>query len=236
MRRLRPQLHSPRMALGRQLASGLCLLVAAGALLGCGDDSGSDAEIPPEAAANLEQKLDRIQERAAAGKCTGPNSATSSLESLREAMGTEPLSSIEEGLAADLEELIDRLAEQLARDCEPAPEAPTTEETTSTPPVTTEPTTTEPTETTTTKTTTRTTTTQTTTTRKPPPPGNGPPDNGPPGGSGNEGPGGANGGVGPGRDRGAHAIPRGGEGARAGAKRRRAAGFPDAGSKGSRDR
>lgn len=191
---MRPQVHSPRMALGRQIALLAALVAGLFALAGCGGDDSSSAEIDPEVAELINAKLDQVQERAADGKCTGDNSAESALTSLQ-ADVPELLAGEDEEFVSDLTEMLDQLGEQIADQCEEDEEPKTTS--TSTPTTTTDteppPTTTE--ETTTDETKETTSTTQSTTPeppddpQTPPPggggtPGGGPPTGGQPGGSG----------------------------------------------------
>jgi hypothetical protein len=158
---------------------GSCLAVVATAIvmLGCGSSGDPvKVDLPSETVAGVNAKLDQIQERFAAGKCTGANSATSSLDSLKTAVnGLE----VDQQFIDDMNEMLDNLAKRIDDQCEPAVETTTTDttpETTDTLPTTTTPPLTDTT-TTTTDTTKDTTTTTTTTAPEPPtgPPGN--PDN-----------------------------------------------------------
>jgi len=158
---------------------GSCLAVVATAIvmLGCGSSGDPvKVDLPSETVAGVNAKLDQIQERFAAGKCTGANSATSSLDSLKTAVnGLE----VDQQFIDDMNEMLDNLAKRIDDQCEPAEETTTTDttpETTDTLPTTTTPPLTDTTTTTTTDTT-KDTTTTTTTAPEPPtgPPGN--PDN-----------------------------------------------------------
>lgn len=170
---MRPQLHSPPMTTGRPIAAGLAVLAAAVAI-GCGTADSGDIELPPETVTAINGKLDEVQKRFEAGKCSGSGSAESSLESLREAVNGDLLKSSDDQLVADLNELLDNLDELIAEQCDPAePTPPTTTETTDTIPESTDtvPETTTETTTDTTKTTTTTTDTTTDTTTTQPPTG-----------------------------------------------------------------
>ena len=174
---MRPQLHSPPMLPRRLIGSCLAVVATAIVMLGCGSSGDPvKVDLPSETVAGVNAKLDQIQERFAAGKCTGANSATSSLDSLKTAVnGLE----VDQQFIDDMNEMLDNLAKRIDDQCEPAEETTTTDttpETTDTLPTTTTPPLTDTT-TTTTDTTKDTTTTTTTTAPEPPtgPPGN--PDN-----------------------------------------------------------
>jgi len=174
---MRPQLHSPPMLPRRLIGSCLAVVATAIVMLGCGSSGDPvKVDLPSETVAGVNAKLDQIQERFAAGKCTGANSATSSLDSLKTAVnGLE----VDQQFIDDMNEMLDNLAKRIDDQCEPAVETTTTDttpETTDTLPTTTTPPLTDTT-TTTTDTTKDTTTTTTTTAPEPPtgPPGN--PDN-----------------------------------------------------------
>lgn len=182
---MRPQLHSPPMSPGRLTASCLAVLAAGVAMLGCGSSGPVRVDIPPETVTAINGKLDQIQQRFADGDCSGRNSAESSLESLRAAVGSLE---VDQQFIDDVNEMLDNLGKQIADQCQ-APDRTTTSTSTDTLPTTTTPTTTDtlPTTTeTTTKETTETTTTTTQTTTEPtgPPttPGGGNPGGGNPGG------------------------------------------------------
>ncbi|GIK77528.1 MAG: hypothetical protein BroJett022_12180 [Actinomycetes bacterium] len=163
------------MTTGRPIAAALALLAAALAASGCGSADTGGIELPPEAVPAINGKLDEVQKRFEAGKCTGSGSAESSLESLREAVNGDLLKDEDVQLVADLNELLDNLDELIAQQCDPAaPTPPTTTDTTDTVPETTDTvpeTTTTETTTDTTKTTTTTTDTTTDTTTTQPPTG-----------------------------------------------------------------
>ena len=115
---MRPQLHSPPMLPRRLIGS--CLAVAATAIvmLGCGSSGDPvKVDLPSETVAGVNAKLDQIQERFAAGKCTGANSATSSLDSLKTAVnGLE----VDQQFIDDMNEMLDNLAKRIDDQCEPA--------------------------------------------------------------------------------------------------------------------
>ncbi len=177
---MRPQLHSPPMTTGRPIAAGLAVLAAAVVAIGCGTSDTVSIELPPETVAAINGKLDEVQKRFEAGKCSGSGSAESSLGALREAVNGDLLKGSDDQLVADLNELLDNLDELIAQQCDPAaPKKSTTAETTDTVPETTDtvPETTETettTDTTKTTTTTTDTTTDTTTTQPPTDPPGGP--------------------------------------------------------------
>jgi len=168
------------MTTGRPIAAGLAVLAATVAI-GCGTPDTGSTELPPETVTAINGKLDEVQKRFEAGKCTGSGSAESSLASLREAVNGDLLKGEDDQLVTDLNELLDNLDELIAQECEPAePTTSTATETTDTVPETTdtvpETTETETTTDTTKSTTTTTDTTTDTTTTQPP--------TGPPGGPG----------------------------------------------------
>jgi hypothetical protein len=134
-------------------------------MLGCGSGGDVSVDLAPETVQEITAKLDQIQERFDSGDCTGPNSADSSLASLRAAV--EALDGGEQ-FTSDMNRMLDNLGQQIATQCREA-ETTTTEPDTTTD--TTPPPLTDTTTTTTTKdTTTETTTTKTTTTTTPEPP------------------------------------------------------------------
>jgi hypothetical protein len=175
---MRPQLHSPPMLPRRLIGSCLAVVAAALVMLGCGSSGDPvQVDLPAETVTGVNAKLDQIQERFTAGKCTGPNSATSSLDSLKTAVNSLE---VDQQFIDDMNEMLDNLAKRIDDQCEPSVETTTTDttpETTDTLPTTTTPPLTDTTTTTTTDTTKDTTTTTTTTAPEPPtgPPGN--PDN-----------------------------------------------------------
>ena len=173
---MRPQLHSPPMLPRRLIGSCLAVVAAAIVMLGCGSSGDPvKVDLPSETIAGVNAKLDQIQERFADGKCTGPNSATSSLDSLKTAVNSLE---VDQQFIDDMNEMLDNLAKRIDDQCEPAVETTTTDttpETTDTIPTTTTPPATDTTTTTTTTDTTKDTTTTTTTTAPEPP--TGPPGN-----------------------------------------------------------
>jgi hypothetical protein len=184
---MRPQLHSPPMVPRRLIGSCLAVVAAALVMLGCGSSGDPvQVDLPPATVAGVNKKLDQIQDRVTAGDCTGPNSATSSLDSLKAAINSLE---VDQQFIDDMNEMLDNLAERIDAQCEPAEETTTTDttpETTDTLPTTTTPPLTDTTTSTTTDTTESTTTSTTTTPPEPPtgPPGNpsNPNGNGPGGG------------------------------------------------------
>lgn len=208
---MKPQLHSPPMSPGRLTASCLAVLAAGAAILGCGSSGPVQVDIPAETVTAINGKLDQIQQRFADGDCSGRNSAESSLESLRAAVGSLE---VDQQFIDDVNEMLDNLDKQIADQCQAPDETTTTS--TDTLPTATTPTATDTlptaTETTTKETTeTTTTTTQTTTTAPTGPPTT--PGGGNPGG-GNPGGGGPGGGVSPGAGKRERASKRDGGGKR----------------------
>lgn len=135
MRPIRPQLDSPRMAFGRQILACLALLAASVALGACG---GSEAKAPsgnnidPATASDYVQKLARVRERAAEGRCSGDNSAQSTLAALKEVADANAADTGKD-FTTYLEGLLDDLDNQIAEQCEQAPETTSTKSTTSEP-------------------------------------------------------------------------------------------------------
>ncbi len=190
---MKPQLHSPPMSSPGRLIAACLAVVAAGLLmLGCGSGNEVKVDLPQDTVQAITDKLDQIQERFAAGDCTGSNSAQTSLDALRSAIdGLD----VDEQFVSDMNQMLDNLDEQIATQCDPATRTTSsTTEPTDTLPTTTEPTTTESTTTTTTttKSTTKDTSSTTTTTTTTPP-------TGPPGNPGNPNGNGPGGGVVPGK-------------------------------------
>ena len=177
---MRPQLHSPPMALGRRIACCLGLVAATVLLLGCGSSDTTSADIDPQTASDLTGQLDRIEAFFQDGNCDRASGAVDNLEKAVDAVSGQT----GEQFTSDMQELVTNLGEQVADECEPPDETtttPTTTEPTESQPTVTDDTT--PTETSsTTKPTTSSTSTSTsssssTTTTTPPPQGNGPPVN-----------------------------------------------------------
>ena len=195
MRSIRPQLDSPRMAFGRQILACLALLGASLALMACG---GSDEKAPsgnnidPATASDYVQKLERVRERAAEGRCSGDDSAQSTLAALKEVAAANAADTGKDFMNY-FEGLLDDLKGQIAEQCEQAPETTSTKKSTSstTEPVEPEPAPVEPVE----PPSTTTTTPSTTTTPEPNGPTPTPPDSG---GSGSGGT--SPGGITPGRE------------------------------------
>ena len=135
---MRPQLHSPPMLPRRLIGSCLAVVATAIVMLGCGSSGDPvKVDLPSETVAGVNAKLEQIRERFAAGKCTGANSATSSLDSLKTAVnGLE----VDQQFIDDMNEMLDNLAKRIDDQCEPAVETTTTDttpETTDTLPTTT---------------------------------------------------------------------------------------------------
>lgn len=181
------QLHSPRMAIGRQLALPLIVLTSTVALAACGgSDQPKSANIDPATANDFTAKLAKIQSYVQAGDCESATQAVGVLESAADEVSSDTGAKF----TADFKDLLSQLSGQIDSDCQPALTTTSSSITSST--ETSESTTTE------TSTTDPETTTTTTTTDEVPPaggPGNGPPLT-PPGPSGGEDPG--SGGIGPG--------------------------------------
>lgn len=135
MRPIRPQLDSPRMAFGHQIPACLALLGASLALVACG---GSDEKAPsgnnidPATASGYVQKLERVRERAAAGRCSGADSAQSTLAALKEVAAANAADTGKD-FTTYLEGLLDDLEGQISEQCEQAPETISTKSTTSEP-------------------------------------------------------------------------------------------------------
>lgn len=134
---MRGPLDSPRMAPGRQILAFLVLLGAALALFGCGssEEPPSGDNIDEATAATYLKKLEEVKDRAIAGKCDEgeeQGTAQSSLASLQDAVDANAEASNQE-FTAYFQDLLDRLAEQIAAECEPAETttSSTDEETTS---------------------------------------------------------------------------------------------------------
>ena len=137
---MRPQLHSPPMLPRRLIGSCLAVVAAALVMLGCGSSGDPvQVDLPSETVSGVNKKLDQIRERFAAGDCTGANSATSSLDSLKTAVNSLE---VDQQFIDDMNEMLDNLAKQIDDQCEPAEETTTTDTTKST--TTTETTTTAP--------------------------------------------------------------------------------------------
>jgi hypothetical protein len=118
---MRPQLHSPPMALRRLIAC--CLGIAAAALLMLGCGSGSDstsADIDPAIASDFTNKLAVIKQYATDGDC---DRATQALGTLKDAVDLEAGQTGEQ-FTSDLQVLLGKLKTQIDDGCEP-PEDPT---------------------------------------------------------------------------------------------------------------
>ena len=190
---MRPQVHSPRMALRRQIATFLAVAGAALALGACGEDSPQGPKIPKEVSDALISKLDTVQENIDQGDCTGDTgSAQSALASLREGFEAQS-GQFSQEIADGGRELLDRLEQQVTDFCDAqTAEDSSTSSTTSTESTTTTTTTEKSTTDDTTESSTtkdepttpepdQTTPEPTTPEPQPTPPGNGPDGNGPPG-------------------------------------------------------
>ncbi len=177
---MRPQLHSPPMALRRQIACCVGLITAGVLLLGCGSSDSTSANIDPVIAGEFTAKLGVIKQFADEGRC---DRATQALATLKMAVDAESGQTGEQ-FTADLQDLLDKLNAQIEEQCQP-PDRTTTDPSTTTDSSDTEPTTTDETTTdssTTTTTTTTTSTSDSTTTTTPTTPGGGGPPNNPGGG------------------------------------------------------
>lgn len=172
---MRSQLNWPRMALARQIAFSLCLLVVGLVLLGCGGgDSSAELSGEPFTAQNEEDfngKLDKIDGYVAEGRC---DTAQSNLDALVTAVGNVPPET-DEGLKTDLLDLLSQLGDQIDSECVPADTATTSS-------TSTEPTTTDSSSTTSSESSTTTksdsTTSSTESTTEPPPDETTPPEDG----------------------------------------------------------
>lgn len=188
------------MSAARAIAALITALAVFVVLSGCRGDGDSGGLDPIDATA-IDEKLAQVEERAAEGRCTGDNSALSSLTSLQEFVASSSLDYVPDQTRSDLQELLGRLGAQIQSQCEQ--ETDLTTSTTTTDTTETETTDTE-TETTTEKTTSTRETTDTTTRETTSPR---PPQGGGQGGGGNAGSGGggegpkppdSSGGIGPG--------------------------------------
>lgn len=126
--RIKP-LHSPRMALRRQIATCLGLLAAGALLLGCGgSDEPKSASISPDTADDLTAKLDVIQERVANGDCSGATVALGFLEE-----GVDNVSAdTGEQFTADMKDLLSQLGDQIDSQCQPIDDPSSTTSSTTT--------------------------------------------------------------------------------------------------------
>lgn len=171
---MRSQLNWPRMALARQIAFSLCLLVVGLVLLGCGGgDSSAELSGEPftaENEADFNAKLDKIDGYVAEGRC---DTAQSNLDALTTAVGGVAPET-DEGLKTDLLDLLSQLGDQIDTECVPTD---TTTETT-TDDTNTEPSTEETTTSSTEKSTTSTEPPTDETTTEPPPDETTPPEDG----------------------------------------------------------
>lgn len=127
------KLDSARMGSVRSIS----LVIAAFAVLllsaGCGSEDGGGGLDATDAAA-IETKLSQVAERAAAGRCTGDNSALSSLSSLSDFVRGGTLGYVSESTRTDLEELLARLGDQIQSQCEQTDGSAASTTTTSTAP------------------------------------------------------------------------------------------------------
>ena len=177
---MRPQLHSPPMALGRRIACCLGLVAATVLLLGCGSSDSTSADIDPQISSDLTGQVDRIEAFFRDSNCDRASGAVDNLEKAVDAVSDQT----GEQFTSDMQELVTNLGEQVADECEPPEQttsSTTTDEPTESQPIVTDDTTPTETSSTTKPTSTSTSTSTSTTTTTPPPTGNGPPVN-PPGG------------------------------------------------------
>ncbi len=120
-----PKLHSAGMASIRSTSLIAAALVALAMLAGCGSDD--EGELLTESdATSIDGKLEQVRERAASGRCTGDNSALSSLTSLSGFVTSDALNYVSAETRADLEELLARLGEQIQSQCEQVSDLTTT--------------------------------------------------------------------------------------------------------------
>ena len=121
---MRGPLDSPRMAPGRQILAFLVLLGAALALFGCGssEEPPSGNNIDEATAGSYLDKLEEVKERVADGKCDEgeeQGTAQSSLASLQEDVDANADESNRE-FTAYFQDLLDRLGDQIAEQCDPS--------------------------------------------------------------------------------------------------------------------
>ena len=185
---MRPQIHSPRMALVRQIVACLAVAMALFAFVGCGGESLEGPKIPQQTADELIQKLDDVKTNIDEGDCEGTGSAPSALAAVQKSVDAQA-DQIGPDIVAGLRELLGDVDAQVNQFC--SEQAVDTTETDATTDSTTESKTETETSTETTESTTESTTTEDTKPEEvtPPvePPGNGPDGNGPPGQSGDQG-------------------------------------------------
>ena len=114
---MRPEIHSLRMALGRQIAT--CLAVFAGALAftACGEESSDGPKIPKTTANQLIEELGEVENQIDEGDCSGESgSAPAALADVRSAID-EASEDIDREIVADMLELLDGLEEQVNEFC-----------------------------------------------------------------------------------------------------------------------
>jgi len=128
---MRPQIHSPRMALGRQIVTCLALVVATFTIAACGEEAPQGPKIPPETATALIDKLNDVKTNLDEGDCDDAGSAPSALDAVQEAVDAEA-DDIGPEIVADLRELLGDVEEKVNEFCaaETAPEEETSSSTT----------------------------------------------------------------------------------------------------------
>lgn len=114
---MRPQIHSPRMALVRQIVACLALVLAAFAFAACGEDSPQGPKIPADISDDLIAKLDTVKSRAADGSCEGDDSAESALAAVQVGVDGLPEDTDQE-IVDGLNELVGDLDERIAQSCD----------------------------------------------------------------------------------------------------------------------
>ena len=113
---MRREIHSPRMALGRQIATCLAVVATALAFTACGEDSSDGSKIPKDTADALIEELEEVENNIDEGDCEGDSStAPTALADVRAQV--DAAEGIDPELVADIQELLDRLEDQVNDFC-----------------------------------------------------------------------------------------------------------------------